>query len=93
MFSHTVEYVLRIVMHLADKLRSSRTTGPSALAMVVSKAYLSKSIQGVSETVRLILILKPACDSLVERGSVVGPWFKSASTIQITGVAKLTVGL
>jgi Rrf2 family protein len=47
MFSQTVEYALRAVVHLADKSPSPRTTDQIATATLVPKAYLSKVIQGL----------------------------------------------
>lgn len=47
MFTQTVEYALRIVVHLADKSPESRTTAQIAEATHIPKAYLSKVIQGL----------------------------------------------
>jgi Rrf2 family transcriptional regulator, nitric oxide-sensitive transcriptional repressor len=47
MFSQTVEYALRAVVHLADQSPSPRTTDQIATATRVPKAYLSKVIQGL----------------------------------------------
>jgi Rrf2 family nitric oxide-sensitive transcriptional repressor len=47
MFSQTVEYALRAVVHLADASPSPRTTEQIAAATLVPKAYLSKVIQGL----------------------------------------------
>lgn len=47
MFSQTVEYALRAVVHLADQSPSPRTTEQIAAATLVPKAYLSKVIQGL----------------------------------------------
>jgi Rrf2 family protein len=47
MFSQTVEYALRAVVHLADHSPSPRTTNQIAAATLVPKAYLSKVIQGL----------------------------------------------
>ena len=47
MFSQTVEYALRAVVHLADQSPSPRTTDQIAAATLVPKAYLSKVIQGL----------------------------------------------
>ena len=47
MFSQTVEYALRAVVHLADQSPSSRTTDQIAAATLVPKPYLSKVIQGL----------------------------------------------
>jgi Rrf2 family protein len=48
MFSQTVEYALRAVVHLADRAPSPRTTEEIATATRVPKAYLSKVLQGLS---------------------------------------------
>ena len=47
MFSQTVEYALRAVVHLADHSPTPRTTDQIAAATLVPKAYLSKVIQGL----------------------------------------------
>src|SRR6266404_2848259 len=47
MFSQTVEYALRAVVHLADHAPDARTTDQIATATLVPKAYLSKVIQGL----------------------------------------------
>jgi Rrf2 family protein len=47
MFSQTVEYALRAVVHLADQSPSPQTTDQIATATLVPKAYLSKVIQGL----------------------------------------------
>src|SRR5947199_4608585 len=47
MFSQTVEYALRAVVHLADQAPSPRTTDQIAVATLVPKAYLSKVLQGL----------------------------------------------
>lgn len=47
MFSQTVEYALRAVVHLADHAPEPRTTEQIAQATLVPKAYLSKVIQGL----------------------------------------------
>lgn len=47
MFSQTVEYALRAVVHLADQSPSPRTTDQIAAATLVPKAYLSKVLQGL----------------------------------------------
>lgn len=47
MFSQTVEYALRAVVHLADQAPSPRTTDQIATATQVPKAYLSKVLQGL----------------------------------------------
>jgi len=48
MFSQTVEYALRAVVHLADQAPDARTTEQIAVATRVPKAYLSKVLQGLS---------------------------------------------
>jgi Rrf2 family transcriptional regulator, nitric oxide-sensitive transcriptional repressor len=47
MFSQTVEYALRAVVHLADHTPLPRTTEQIAAATRVPKAYLSKVLQGL----------------------------------------------
>jgi Rrf2 family transcriptional regulator, nitric oxide-sensitive transcriptional repressor len=47
MFSQTVEYALRAVVHLAAKAPSAQTTDQIATATLVPKAYLSKVLQGL----------------------------------------------
>jgi len=47
MFSQTVEYALRAVVHLADQAPEARTTDQIAKATLVPKAYLSKVLQGL----------------------------------------------
>src|SRR5271165_4715877 len=47
MFSQTVEYALRAVLHLADHSPPPRTTDQIAAATLVPKAYLSKVLQGL----------------------------------------------
>ncbi len=49
MFSQTVEYALRAVVHLADQAPSARTTDQIATATLVPKAYLSKVLQGLCQ--------------------------------------------
>jgi len=48
MISQTVEYALRVVVHLAEHAPSARTTEQLAEATLVPKAYLSKVIQGLA---------------------------------------------
>jgi Rrf2 family transcriptional regulator, nitric oxide-sensitive transcriptional repressor len=48
LFSQTVEYALRAVVHLADQAPAARTTEQIAQATRVPKAYLSKVLQGLS---------------------------------------------
>jgi Rrf2 family protein len=45
MFSQTVEYALRAVVHLANEAPSPRTTDQIAEATLVPEAYLSKVLQ------------------------------------------------
>lgn len=47
MFSQTVEYALRAVVHLAHQAPSARTTEQIAEATKVPKPYLSKVLQGL----------------------------------------------
>lgn len=49
MFSQTVEYALRAVVHLADQAPSPRTTEQIAAATLVPQAYLSKVLQGLCQ--------------------------------------------
>src|SRR5688572_2899786 len=48
MFSQTVEYALRAVVHLASEAPQARTTDEIAAATRVPRAYLSKVLQSVS---------------------------------------------
>src|SRR2546422_897938 len=48
MFSQTVEYALRAVVHLADQAPAARTTHQISLATKVPKAYLAKVLQGLA---------------------------------------------
>lgn len=50
MFSQTVEYALRAVVHLAYCSPAASTTEQIALATKVPQAYLSKVLQGLSRT-------------------------------------------
>ncbi len=50
MFSQTVEYALRAVVHLAHRAPSPQTTEEIATATHVPKAYLSKVLQGLSRS-------------------------------------------
>ena len=45
MFSQTVEYALRAVVHLASQAPAGQTTDQIATATLVPKAYLSKVLQ------------------------------------------------
>lgn len=47
MFSQTVEYALRAIVHLAQHSPSGRTTDQIAEATKVPKAYLGKVLQGL----------------------------------------------
>jgi Rrf2 family protein len=47
MFSKTVEYALRAVVHLADQAPLPRTTDQIAAATLVPKPYLSKVLQSL----------------------------------------------
>jgi Rrf2 family nitric oxide-sensitive transcriptional repressor len=48
MFSQTVEYALRAVVHLASRAPNPQTTDQIAKATRVPRAYLSKVIQGLA---------------------------------------------
>lgn len=48
MFSQTVEYALRAVIHLADQAPHPQTTDQIAEVTHVPKAYLSKVLQGLA---------------------------------------------
>ncbi len=50
MFSQTVEYALRTVVHLASEAPSPRTTEEIAKATKVPAAYLAKVIQNLVQT-------------------------------------------
>src|SRR5437764_12024008 len=47
MFSQTVEYALRAVVHLAHEAPAARTTEQIAAATRVPRAYLAKVLQGL----------------------------------------------
>jgi Rrf2 family transcriptional regulator, nitric oxide-sensitive transcriptional repressor len=49
MFSQTVEYALRAVVHLADQAPNPRTTEQIATITHVPKAYLSKVLQALAK--------------------------------------------
>jgi Rrf2 family protein len=49
MFSQTVEYALRAVVHLADQSPAPRTTHQIAEATQVPEAYLSKVLQALGQ--------------------------------------------
>ena len=49
MFSQTVEYALRAVIHLAHEAPAARTTAQIAAATRVPKDYLSKVLQGLAK--------------------------------------------
>jgi Rrf2 family protein len=49
MFSQTVEYALRAVIHLAHEAPAGRTTAQIADATRVPKDYLSKILQGLAK--------------------------------------------
>lgn len=49
MFSQTVEYALRAVVHLAQQAPAAETTERIAEATRVPKAYLSKVLQGLRD--------------------------------------------
>jgi len=48
LFSQTVEYALRAVVHLASKSPEAQTTDQIAAATRVPRAYLSKVLQGLA---------------------------------------------
>lgn len=50
MFSRTVEYALRAVVHLSDQAPSPRTTEQIAKATQVPQAYLSKVLQSLKRS-------------------------------------------
>lgn len=50
MFSQTVEYALRAVVHLADQAPAPRTTEQIAKATKVPQAYLSKVLQALNRS-------------------------------------------
>jgi Rrf2 family protein len=50
MFSQTVEYALRAVVHLAFKAPADQTTEEIATATLVPKAYLSKVLQQLRDS-------------------------------------------
>lgn len=47
MFSQTVEYALRAVVHLAQHAQTPQKTGDIAIATKVPSAYLAKVLQGL----------------------------------------------
>lgn len=47
MFSQTVEYALRAVVHLADRAPEARTTDQISAVTLVPKPYLSKVLQNL----------------------------------------------
>lgn len=49
MFSNTVEYALRAIVHLAYEAPEARTTAQIAEATLVPKDYLSKILQGLAK--------------------------------------------
>jgi len=83
MFSQTVEYALRAVVHLADQSPSPRTTDQIATATLVPKAYLSKVLQGlrdagIVESKRgvgggIVLVKTPAALTILEVVNAVEP--------------------
>ena len=50
MFSQTVEYALRAVVHLASEAPAGRTTDQIAAATRVPRAYLSKVLQSLTRS-------------------------------------------
>src|SRR5213595_1964002 len=85
MFSQTVEYALRAVVHLADQAPAARTTDQIAAATKVPKAYLSKVLQGLNRAglVRTqrglgggITLAKPPADiTILEVANAADPTF------------------
>jgi Rrf2 family protein len=83
LFSQTVEYALRAVVHLADRAPAARTTDQIAEATRVPKAYLSKVLQslvraGIVHSQRGIgggisLVKEPAALSILEVVNAVEP--------------------
>lgn len=83
MFSQTVEYALRAVVHLADQAPSARTTDQIAAATLVPKAYLSKVLQGLchARIVRskrgmgggMVLVKEPSSLTILEVVNAVEP--------------------
>jgi Rrf2 family protein len=49
-FTQTVEYALRAVVHLASKAPSAQTTDQIARATLVPRAYLSKVLQSLAKS-------------------------------------------
>jgi Rrf2 family protein len=49
-FSQTVEYALRAVVHLASQAPAARTTDQIAAATLVPRAYLSKVLQSLTRS-------------------------------------------
>jgi Rrf2 family protein len=49
-FSQTVEYALRAVVHLASQSPAARTTDQIAAATLVPRAYLSKVLQSLTKS-------------------------------------------
>ncbi|MCU0876189.1 MAG: Rrf2 family transcriptional regulator [Pirellulaceae bacterium] len=50
MFSQTVEYALRAVVHLASEAPAPRTTDQIAAATLVPRAYLAKVLQSLAKS-------------------------------------------
>src|SRR6266540_5219257 len=83
MFSQTVEYALRAVVHLASKAPNGQTTEEIAKATKVPQAYLSKVLQslvqaGVVKSQRGIgggmsLVKKPSELTILEVVNAVDP--------------------
>lgn len=83
MFSQTVEYALRAVVHLASTVPMPQTTQQIARVTKVPQAYLAKVLQGLSQAgvVRsqrglgggISLVKKPAKLSLLEVVNAVDP--------------------
>jgi len=83
MFSQTVEYALRAVVHLADQAPAARTTEQIAAATRVPRPYLAKVLQGLcrAEVVRsqrgigggMALVKTPAELTILEVVNAVEP--------------------
>lgn len=83
MFSQTVEYALRAVVHLASQAPAAQTTDQIATATRVPKAYLSKVIQGLCQAKivhskrglggGVVLVKKPSELSILEVVNAVDP--------------------
>ena len=73
MFSQTVEYALRAVVHLAAEAPAARTTGQIAEATLVPPAYLSKVLQGLARAGVMMLAKPPGKLTILEVVNAVEP--------------------